>query len=162
MSNLKRVNKEFKNLSEYINNGDFNSHRYLNIKSINQNNTFIELSFLGPIDTPYEEIINIVTIDIPDKYPNTPPTIKFKNNLFHPNISQHDGGICLDILKDKWSPVYTLETLMTSIISLLSEPNPDSPLNGDAAKMYIDSLSDTKKRRLYKAKILELSEKKFI
>jgi ubiquitin-conjugating enzyme (huntingtin interacting protein 2) len=66
-----------------------------------------------------------------------------------PNISQSDGTICLDVLKDNWRPIYTLRTILISIISLLSDPNPDSPLNSDAATMYKNSLKNTKDRREY-------------
>ena len=68
----------------------------------------------------------------------------FKNKIYHPNMSQ-DGHICLDILKDKWSPVYTIRTVILSIISLLSDPNPESPLNGQAAQLNKQSKKEYNK-----------------
>ena len=108
----------------------------------------LDVCFLGPKESPYEETINNIFIQIPSEYPIKAPIMKFQNKIYHPNIST-DGIICLDILKDKWSPVYTIRTIIMSIISLLSDPNPDSPLNGQAAQLYKDSLSSTEARRKY-------------
>ncbi len=55
--------------------------------------------------------------------------------MFHPNI-YNDGRICLDILQNQWSPVYDVWAILTSIRSLLADPNPASPANNTAAKMY--------------------------
>ena len=55
--------------------------------------------------------------------------------MFHPNI-YNDGNICLDILKDKWSPVYDVISILMSIQSLLNDPNPNSPANAEAAQLF--------------------------
>jgi ubiquitin-conjugating enzyme E2 A len=68
-------------------------------------------------------------------YPMEAPMVKFLTNIFHPNV--YEGGkLCLDILGNQWSPIYGIEAILTSIRSLLSDPNPDSPANGAAAEMY--------------------------
>lgn len=67
-------------------------------------------------------------------YPFKAPLVKFETACFHPNVDQH-GNICLDILKEKWSALYTVRTVLLSIQSLLGEPNNDSPLNAYAAKV---------------------------
>jgi ubiquitin-conjugating enzyme E2 A len=62
--------------------------------------------------------------------------------MFHPNI-YNDGSICLDsniifnlVLQNQWSPIYDVWAILTSIRSLLSDPNPNSPANQVAAQMY--------------------------
>ncbi len=67
-------------------------------------------------------------------YPFKAPLVRFETPCFHPNVDQH-GNICLDILKEKWSALYTVRTVLLSIQSLLGEPNNDSPLNAFAAKV---------------------------
>jgi ubiquitin-conjugating enzyme E2 A len=65
--------------------------------------------------------------------------------MFHPNIYP-DGRICLDILQNQWSPVYDVWAVLTSIRSLLSDPNPLSPANNVAAQMYNENRSEYERR----------------
>ena len=62
--------------------------------------------------------------------------------MFHPNVYA-DGGICLDILQNRWSPTYDVSAILTSIQSLLDEPNPNSPANSVAAQLYQVTLNYT-------------------
>jgi len=64
-----------------------------------------------------------------------PPKVRFLTKMFHPNIDKL-GRICLDILKDKWSPALQIRTVLLSIQALLSAPNPDDPLANDVAEMW--------------------------
>ena len=57
-----------------------------------------------------------------------------------------DGGICLDILQNNWSPIYDVSAVLTSIQSLLCDPNPNSPANSEAARMYVDDRREYDKR----------------
>jgi len=82
---------------------------------------------VGPSNTPYDGGKFYITITFPSDYPYNPPLILFKTKIYHPNINEN-GAICLDILKDEWSPVLTISKVMYSLSSLLSEPNPDDPL----------------------------------
>ena len=74
-------------------------------------------------------------MEFSEDYPNKPPKIKFLTKMFHPNI-YNDGSICLDILSHMWSPVYDVASILTSIQSLLTDPNVNSPANNEAAQMY--------------------------
>tara|TARA_B110000211_G_C14093141_1_gene560677 strand:- start:14770 stop:15225 length:456 start_codon:yes stop_codon:yes gene_type:complete len=90
----------------------------------------------GPADTPYHGGIFNLSILFPTDYPFRPPKINFTTKVYHPNINSV-GNICLDILKDKWSPALTVSKVLISICSLLNDPNPDDPLEPDIAKQYI-------------------------
>tara|TARA_B110000908_G_C10170310_1_gene410489 strand:- start:264 stop:713 length:450 start_codon:yes stop_codon:yes gene_type:complete len=92
----------------------------------------------GPADTPYCGGIFNLDISFPTEYPFTPPKINFTTPIYHPNINK-TGSICLDILKDKWSPALTISKVLISICSLLNDPNPSDPLEPEIAKEYTDN-----------------------
>lgn len=95
-------------------------------------------SIVGPEDTPYENGIFELDIRFPEDYPYRPPDVRFKTPIFHCNVSER-GVICLDILKDKWSPVLTISKVLLSISSLMSDPNPDDPLRPEIAEILRDN-----------------------
>lgn len=72
---------------------------------------------------------------LPEDYPMCPPKVRFLTRIYHPNVDRL-GRICLDILKDKWSPALQIRTVLLSIQALMSAPNPDDPLNEDAAREW--------------------------
>ncbi|KAD4889129.1 hypothetical protein E3N88_21202 [Mikania micrantha] len=76
-------------------------------------------------------------INVSDAYPFEPPRMKFATKVWHPNISSQSGAICLDILKDQWSPALTLKTALLSIQALLSAPEPDDPQDAVVAQQYL-------------------------
>ena len=100
---------------------------------------------LGPDDTIWEGGVFKLKIEFTEEYPNKPPTVKFYTKMFHPNI-YNDGKICLDILQKEWTPVYTVVSILTSIQSLLTDPNTDSPANSEAAKMYDNDINEYNER----------------
>lgn len=89
----------------------------------------------GPEDTPYYGGIFHLEIMFPTEYPFKPPKIHFLTKVYHPNINSV-GSICLDILKEKWSPALTINKVLISICSLLNDPNPDDPLEPEIANEY--------------------------
>ena len=126
---IRRISKE---LSDLIREPLHNCSAY----PINNNNLFIwKANFKGPSDTPYENGIFHLNIVFPENYPFQPPKVKFITKIYHCNINSK-GGICLDILKNEWSPALTISKVLLSISSLLNEPNPDDPLAPDIAKLY--------------------------
>ncbi|KAF2453472.1 ubiquitin-conjugating enzyme/RWD-like protein [Lineolata rhizophorae] len=92
-------------------------------------------TIVGPEGTPYAGLSLKLSFDFPANYPYEPPTVLFKTPVYHPNID-FAGRICLDILKDKWSAIYNVQSVLLSLQSLLGEPNNASPLNGQAAELW--------------------------
>jgi ubiquitin-conjugating enzyme E2 C len=96
-------------------------------------------SWVGTIEgakgTVYENLKYSLTLSFANEYPYKAPVVKFSTPCFHPNVDQF-GNICLDILKEQWSPAYNVRTILLSIQSLLGEPNNDSPLNTHAAGLW--------------------------
>lgn len=90
----------------------------------------------GPKDTPYEGGTFYVDIEIPPDYPFKPPKMKFETKLWHPNISSQTGAICLDILKNEWTPALTIRTALISLQALLCAPEPDDPQDAVVANQY--------------------------
>ncbi|EGD79956.1 ubiquitin-conjugating enzyme E2 A [Salpingoeca rosetta] len=91
----------------------------------------------GPPQTPFEDGVFKLTIEFTEEYPSKAPTVKFVNWIFHPNVYA-SGAICLDILQNRWSSTYNVAGILTSIQSLLDNPNPNSPANNDAATLYVE------------------------
>lgn len=96
----------------------------------------------GPKDTPYEGGTFFVDIELEDMYPFVPPKMRFLTKVWHPNISSANGAICLDILKDQWTPALTLKTALLSLQALLSSPAPDDPQDAVVAKQYLSSFQE--------------------
>ncbi|KAJ3292804.1 hypothetical protein HDU79_001056 [Rhizoclosmatium sp. JEL0117] len=107
------------------------------VEMVGDNITHLKGSFKGPADTPYEGGVFEVDIEITTEYPFKPPKMKFITKVYHPNVSSQTGAICLDILKDQWSPVLTLKTALISLQSLMSDAAPDNPQDAQVARHYI-------------------------
>ncbi|KAK7499074.1 hypothetical protein BaRGS_00009621, partial [Batillaria attramentaria] len=84
-------------------------------------------------------------LNFPKEYPNRPPKMKFVSEMWHPNIDP-EGNVCISILhepgddkygyekaSERWLPIHTVETILVSVISMLADPNDESPANVDAA-----------------------------
>ena len=80
-----------------------------------------------------------------EQYPEKPPRVRFTSEVFHPNV-YGDGTLCMDIIQDQWTPVHNVCTLLTSIQSLLTDPNPASPANPEAAQLFQEDLSGYNRR----------------
>ena len=80
-----------------------------------------------------------VDIQLTNSYPFEAPKMRFITKVWHPNVSSANGAICLDILKDQWSPALSIKTAMLSLQALLSTPEPNDPQDAVVARQYIDS-----------------------
>lgn len=96
----------------------------------------------GPDDTPYAGLVFKLSFAFPSNYPYAPPTVLFKTPIYHPNVD-FSGRICLDILKDKWTAAYNIQTVLLSLQSLLGEPNKYVPSPGlmNIKLMYVQCIT---------------------
>ena len=105
----------------------------------------------GPSGTVYEGLEYRLILEFPNGYPIIAPKVKFESYCFHPNVDEN-GNICLDILREKWSATYDVQSILVSIQSLLADPNNESPLNDQAADLW-------KNQPLFKKTLLDKYEK---
>ncbi|KAL5697789.1 E2 ubiquitin-conjugating enzyme [Ranunculus cassubicifolius] len=115
------------------------------------------VTIIGPPDTLYDGGFFNAVMEFPKNYPNSPPSVRFTSDMWHPNVYS-DGKVCISILhegvdphgyelaSERWTPVHTVESIVISIISMLSSPNDESPANVDAAKEWRNDRNGFKKR----------------
>ncbi|XP_047578023.1 ubiquitin-conjugating enzyme E2 G1-like [Lutra lutra] len=117
-----------------------------------------EVLIIGPPDTLYEGGVFKAHLTFPKDYPLRPPKMKFITEIWHPNVDKN-GDVCISILhepgedkygyekpEERWLPIHTVETIMISVISMLADPNGDSPANVDAAKEWREDKNGEFKR----------------
>jgi ubiquitin-conjugating enzyme E2 G1 len=150
---IKRLQSEYK---QYLR--DTNTYYSLN----HDENNFLKWNILlfGPSDTIFEGGIFKCQLEFTKDYPNKPPVFKFTDKLFHPNIYS-DGTVCISILhegvdiygyehiSERWNPSHSVNSILMSLISILSEPNFESPANVDASKLWRENF-DSYKNIIYK------------
>jgi len=126
---------------------------------IDENDIFKwEVLIIGPSDTLYEGGFFKCHLIFPKEYPLRPPKLKVITDIWHPNIEKN-GDVCISILhepgddrygyekaSERWLPVHTVETILVSVISMLADPNDESPANVDAAKEWRDNYSEFKRK----------------
>ena len=111
-----------------------------------------QATIMGPEDSPYHGGVFYLRIDFPRDYPFKPPKMQFLTRIYHCNINSN-GGICLDILKDQWSPALTISKLLLSICSLMDDANPDDPLVPEIAELLKrDKIKHDENARLFTLK----------
>lgn len=104
----------------------------------------------GPADTPYQNGSWRIRFTISNEFPFKSPSVGFIDHVLHPNIDWASGSVCLDALNKKWTPVITLSHIMDTLLPfLLAYPNPEDPLNRDAASMFMNT------KELYNLKVIE-------
>lgn len=108
----------------------------------------------GPKDSPYEGGVWKVHVTLPVEYPYKSPSIGFCNRIYHPNIDEASGSVCLDVINQTWSPMFDLVNIFDVFLpQLLLYPNPADPLNGEAASLIMTN------KKAYNARIEEYVKK---
>eukprot|EP00615_Pteridomonas_danica_P000027 CAMPEP_0114342038 /NCGR_PEP_ID=MMETSP0101-20121206/9500_1 /TAXON_ID=38822 ORGANISM="Pteridomonas danica, Strain PT" /NCGR_SAMPLE_ID=MMETSP0101 /ASSEMBLY_ACC=CAM_ASM_000211 /LENGTH=149 /DNA_ID=CAMNT_0001475947 /DNA_START=75 /DNA_END=524 /DNA_ORIENTATION=- len=107
----------------------------INATPYEDNLRYFNVSISGPEDSPYEGGTFRLELFLPADYPMASPKVRFLTKIYHPNVDKL-GRICLNILKDKWSPALQIRTVLLSIQGLLSAPNPDDPLDNGVAEVW--------------------------
>eukprot|EP00456_Euglypha_rotunda_P078384 TRINITY_DN748_c0_g1_i11.p1 TRINITY_DN748_c0_g1~~TRINITY_DN748_c0_g1_i11.p1 ORF type:complete len:149 (+),score=16.67 TRINITY_DN748_c0_g1_i11:146-592(+) len=128
MAAMKRITKELKDLEKSPPEG-------VSAGPIDKDLLAWQATIVGPPGTPYAGGIFKLKIAFPADYPFKPPKLEFTTKVYHCNVNDK-GGICLDILKDNWSPALTISKVLLSLLALFQTPNPDDPLVPDIAKLY--------------------------
>ena len=128
-----RIKKEYQDLQKEKNSN-------VQVKLVDNDIRHWKGRIKGPIDTCYQGGIFDVDIVIPNEYPFKPPKMKFDTKIWHPNISSVTGAICLDILKNEWTPALTIRTALISLQALMCEPVPNDPQDAVVAKQYMSDI----------------------
>ncbi|KAJ2779665.1 Ubiquitin-conjugating enzyme E2 7 [Coemansia javaensis] len=147
-----KLHKELKELSR-------NANPAFSVGLVDSDNVFEwTITLFGPTETYYEGGMFKAVMKFPANYPYEPPTLRFTSKVWHPNVYE-DGRVCISILhspnedpmgyedvSERWSPAQSVESILVSVIAMLSSPNDESPANVDAAKMWRDDRAGYKRR----------------
>ncbi|KAH9410729.1 ubiquitin-conjugating enzyme [Ordospora pajunii] len=148
MSAIRRITREYeqfkKEKKEYEQFKKENSEsnwkdstlRYIEIVQPKSGDYFTWEAYLtAPEDSVYKGGVFKLLISVSSEYPFKPPKVIFKPAIYHPNVNSA-GVICIDILGKEWSPAFTLNSILLSLLTLLDDPNADDPLAPEIADMY--------------------------
>jgi len=159
MAAYKRLMQEYKDLT-------VNPPEGITAGPTSEDNLFIwEAYIMGPSETEYQNGLFSATLTFPTDYPLNPPKMRFTCDMFHPNVYPN-GEVCISILHapgedpnhyessvERWSPVQSVEKILLSVVSMLAEPNIESPANTEAAKLWRDD------KKLFKQKVTYIVRK---
>jgi ubiquitin-conjugating enzyme E2 G1 len=146
---IKRLQSEYKQYLQDIN-------TQYSLKPNDKNFLKWEILLIGPSETIFEGGIFKCQLEFTKDYPNKPPQFKFIDKLPHPNIYK-DGRVCMSILhegediygyehiSERWNPSHSVNSILMSLLSILTEPNFDSPANVDVSKLWQEDSNEYKK-----------------
>ncbi|XP_021277038.1 ubiquitin-conjugating enzyme E2 4-like [Herrania umbratica] len=124
------------------------------VEMINDGMQEFYVEFNGPKESPYHGGVWKIRVELPDAYPYKSPSIGFVNKIYHPNVDEMSGSVCLDVINQTWSPMFDLVNVFEVFLpQLLLYPNPSDPLNGEAAALMM------RDRTAYEQRVKEYCEK---
>ncbi|KAK7203690.1 ubiquitin-conjugating enzyme/RWD-like protein [Myxozyma melibiosi] len=133
LASTRRLLKEFRAAQKSSSDSE---EELVRIRPVSENDLLHWVGYIrGSKGTLYEGGRWNIDIQVPKTYPLHPPEIKFITPICHPNVNWKDGLVCLDILKGQWTAAWTLQSACMAILVLLSDPEPNSPLNVDIANL---------------------------
>lgn len=142
---MKRIAKDLKELKA----SDYVIFKNEDLKLLDEDDdlkTFV-LILKSPPEGYYKGFCWRLRFEIPQEYPFKSPSVGFIDKIFHPNVDEASGTICLDVLNKNWSPACTIRHLIEDILPLfLSSPNPNDPLNAEASVLLKSSTSNFEKK----------------
>ncbi|XP_065858312.1 ubiquitin-conjugating enzyme E2 4-like [Euphorbia lathyris] len=124
------------------------------VEMVNDGMQEFYVEFNGPKESPYQGGVWRIRVELPDAYPYKSPSIGFVNKIYHPNVDEMSGSVCLDVINQTWSPMFDLVNVFEVFLpQLLLYPNPSDPLNGEAAALMM------RDRVAYDQRVKEFCEK---
>ncbi|ESQ46814.1 hypothetical protein EUTSA_v10027948mg [Eutrema salsugineum] len=108
------------------------------VETINDGMQEFFVEFNGPKDSLYQGGVWKIRVELPDAYPYKSPSVGFITKIYHPNVDELSGSVCLDVINQTWSPMFDLVNVFETFLpQLLLYPNPSDPLNGEAAALMM-------------------------
>lgn len=124
------------------------------VETVNDGLNEFNVLFNGPKDSIYDGGVWKIRVELPDAYPYKSPSIGFVNKIYHPNVDEMSGSVCLDVINQSWSPMFDLINVFEVFLpQLLLYPNASDPLNSDAASLMM------KDQKQYEQRVKEYVER---
>lgn len=144
----KRIRRELINLKKDQHNSNRNDETLKSFEidqNVEENLFEWHVKLRAPKGSLYQGAVFNLKVTFPSEYPFKPPQIVFLTRIYHPNINAN-GNICLDILRDSWTPALTIQKVIISLMSWLDEPNASDPLVPEIGRLYLSNIEEYKKK----------------
>ena len=135
-NNQLRIRRQFEELADRVKIILSKPTSHIFVTLYNKNIKHWKGYIVGPEGTPYDGGIFRVDIKLPSQYPIRPPLMRIETKIWHPDFSSVNGTECLDITWNKWSPAFTIHSVLLTYYTLLCQPSQNDPQDGTVALEY--------------------------